>query len=485
MSINQSIKFANSSDFNNPNGLYEFVKPPRWVFNTTDPIDTTGENEWFFTNITTGDHFIKTLGTWTFVYNFSTGAPSPGLTTLANDGVGVQWFKSVIGTTAHLRTMASSTGKITFATLPNEIDLTVNINKNDVQLSNVQNILNNYTAVVDPNGGNDSSQGYSIGSIWINSAGIVRLFIARSVGVGTAQWDLSANSNAITTIVNDGAGFGEIFINKIGTTAHLRRIASSSTNILSVNDTEISLNVANLTPSSVGLSLLENTKYVHRSNVNPTVNDDSSQNYAVGNLWANYALGTLYLATSVSVGSAVWVLIAPFASARNDNDYTARTGASTNVQTSFSGVGVPQFLNVGAIAYQLVNQKGTWSSSNAGFGIVQNYGPPSNSISGNRYMITYTLACHVSVASASSRRYELRVNTGNGGLPGSGIIAGSRVNLFFPPTGEATTNLTVTKSCVFDFGSSGTVQFFFSIEPLTNTDSIFEDSISFSINQIA
>jgi hypothetical protein len=77
------------------------------------------------------------------------------------------------------------------------------------------------------------------------------------------------------------------------------------------------------------------------------------------------------------------------------------------------------------------------------------------------------------------------VNTGNGGLPGSGIIAGSRVNLFFPPTGEATTNLTVTKSCVFDFGSSGTVQFFFSIEPLTNTDSIFEDSISFSINQIA
>ncbi|MGY3366179.1 hypothetical protein ACVWZL_003304 [Bradyrhizobium sp. GM2.4] len=49
----------------------------------------------------------------------------------------------------------------------------------------------NVTAVVDPSSANDSSQGYSVGSLWQNQ-NTGRVWIARSVGVGVAVWTLLA-----------------------------------------------------------------------------------------------------------------------------------------------------------------------------------------------------------------------------------------------------------------------------------------------------
>lgn len=486
MSFNQSVRYNTFGDENNPFSLYDYVKPPRWVFNTSDPIDTTGEDQWFFTNITTGDHFIKTNGTWTLYYNFSTGAPVPGITAIANDGFGVQLFKNIIGTTAHFRTLQSTNGKITFATLPDTIDLAVNLTASDVGLGDVQDTKSNFLAVVDPTPFNDNSpsQGYRVGSFWMNIATTpARFFICRNSTPAAAVWELINPNLKNVTDVGGGAGILRDIVSTTGL-VRLKTLVSSTGKITFTAGSDTVDAGVSLVKGDVGLSLLDNTRYVTNSTVNPSVSNDNTTGYVVGNLWSNSTTGQLYMAQSVATGAAVWTLIAPSSSLRTDNDFTSRRMQSVNVTTSFSALSVPVFLEVGLINYGIDSQRGTWSSGNGGFGIVQNYGPPTNGQANNRYMITYTITARRNGASGVTNDYTIRLNTGTGGLPGNGVITGSSVTLFFPPTSEAFVSVVATKSTVYEFPSNGTVTFFFSAVANTSTNPIVTNQLNFIINQI-
>lgn len=64
---------------------------------------------------------------------------------------------------------------------------------------------NNFIAVTAPGAGDDSADGYSIGSLWFDTiTGL--LYVATSVGVGTATWAAISGSGAITswTLAGDG-----------------------------------------------------------------------------------------------------------------------------------------------------------------------------------------------------------------------------------------------------------------------------------------
>ena len=68
-----------------------------------------------------------------------------------------------------------------------QVDFTVSVSKSDVGLSNVENTLNNFTATSPPGPSNDSSEGYSVGSVWIDtSSGTVYTCIVSTVGA--AEW---------------------------------------------------------------------------------------------------------------------------------------------------------------------------------------------------------------------------------------------------------------------------------------------------------
>jgi hypothetical protein len=54
-------------------------------------------------------------------------------------------------------------------------------------------LTNNFAATVDPTTANDSSQGYSAGSVWINTSD-GRAFLCYSAAVGAAVWTVDANS---------------------------------------------------------------------------------------------------------------------------------------------------------------------------------------------------------------------------------------------------------------------------------------------------
>ncbi len=233
MTTSQTVRFAptNLLNFNNPTNLTLDVKPSRILVAAGAPAPTTGSLLDYYIDSATGNFYFKDAsGVWNLIYNFSV-APGTGITDLNNLGTGAQiYVPPIIGDIADLRSLVSSTGKITFVQEPNDINFGVNLNKSDVQLPLVQNILNNYTAGSDPTVNNDSLQNYSIGSLWWNES-TGNLFIAQSVAVGAAVW-IHINIAASGFLTN-GNNLGLIgpFANVTGTIANFRGFISSDNSI--------------------------------------------------------------------------------------------------------------------------------------------------------------------------------------------------------------------------------------------------------------
>ena len=70
-------------------------------------------------------------------------------------------------------------------------------------LENVSNIFNNYGASVDPSGTDDTSKGYSVGSVWINIVSR-KSFVCTHPNVGVAVWkEITANATIDDTSTSD------------------------------------------------------------------------------------------------------------------------------------------------------------------------------------------------------------------------------------------------------------------------------------------
>lgn len=480
--IDQNTRFVNSAGDDNPFGIIDIFKPPRWIFNTTDPISNTGEDQWFFTNITTGDHFIKTQGTWTLYYNFQTGTPSPGITNVINDGA-VGFFKNIIGSTAHFKGISSLSGKITFAQLANDVDLSVNLINSDVGLGNVQNIKSNFIATADPTNFDDSSFGYSIGSFWMNrSTNPSRLFICDSANLTLAVWNqIGGAGSGITSIVNLPGSAGLFRDITGGNTANFKALNSTTGKITYINNANSVDFGVNLVKSDVGLSLLENTQYVFRSALNPTVNNDASQSFVQGNLWSNYALGSVYQCRTNTVGAAVWSQIAG-SFTRVDNDFilVRQNGSSHN--TAFSGAGVNVLLNIGFSVYDLIQSRGSWARLNLGFGpvIIQRI-VPTNGIVGNNYLITYMWTGAVSSVGAE-RVYNFGMNIGNGSNPNTGFIIGSGADVVF--VANQFRSSTMSHSFVYTSPSATAENLYISVSNETDSTTLITEDLTVMIQQI-
>lgn len=76
----------------------------------------------------------------------------------------------------------------------------------------------------------------------------------------------------------------------------------------------------------------------HNAVVNPTVNDDSADGYLVGTIWVNTATSNVYIATSVTIGAAVWEQI----------DATGGVG-STDLDGAYTA-DIDKILNVNNVA---------------------------------------------------------------------------------------------------------------------------------------
>lgn len=138
-----------------------------------------------------------------------------GVKTGANVGTtGVGVFHQKTGLNMELRKLNPLSAKVLInnSTEPERIDFDVNVTKGDVGLGNVQNILSNFTAIVDPTITDDSSLGYSSGSWWINTVDET-VWSCIDATIGAAKWEPQGAGALAATIYAASFTAGHIFAN--------------------------------------------------------------------------------------------------------------------------------------------------------------------------------------------------------------------------------------------------------------------------------
>lgn len=75
--LNQSIRYTTNGGPNNPQGLYDFIKPMRKLKGSGAPAANLGENHWEYLDEVSGIDYVKSNGVWEPYADYSSFAPAP------------------------------------------------------------------------------------------------------------------------------------------------------------------------------------------------------------------------------------------------------------------------------------------------------------------------------------------------------------------------------------------------------------------------
>jgi Chaperone of endosialidase len=144
----------------------------------------------------------------------------------------------------------SGAGTNTHAQIDSHIVSTSNphsVTKTQVGLGNVENLQVNLTAIADPTSSNDSGEGYTVGSRWINTTSDNE-FVCVDATASSAVWVKTTEINTVSNIGTAGVG---VFKQKTGDDFEFKKINAAS-NKLSVtddtgnNEVDIGINESNI-----------------------------------------------------------------------------------------------------------------------------------------------------------------------------------------------------------------------------------------------
>jgi hypothetical protein len=160
---------------------------------------------------------------------------------------------------------------------------------------------NNFAATSDPTTANDSTQGYSVGSRWINLT-TQKHFICFSASTGAAVWIAGVKNNYVATSgptsSNDSSQGYSVGSHWINTTPNPKRA------YVCVN---ASTGAAVWRQVAFDLTNVLNTLHNFAAISDPATSNDSSQGYSVGSVWVNTSTNKIFACFSASTGAAVWL----------------------------------------------------------------------------------------------------------------------------------------------------------------------------------
>ena len=157
----------------------------------------------------------------------------------------------------------------------------------------INQILDKLDATVEPTVNDDSGEGYSVGSIWIDVTAD-NSYICVDSTEGAAVWNktnslLDKLDATVEPTVNDdssaGYSVGSIWIDVTADNSYI------------CVDSTVGAAVWNKTNS-----LLDKLD----AEVAPTANDDSGEGYSVGSIWIDVTADNSYICVDSTVGAAVW-----------------------------------------------------------------------------------------------------------------------------------------------------------------------------------
>lgn len=117
-------------------------------------------------------------------------------------------------------------------------------------------LKSNYTAASVPTSSNDSSEGYAIGSRWVDTS-TEKEYVAVDVSVGAAIWkETTAGGGEANTASNTGVGGVGIFKQKAGVDLEFKSINAGSNKVMiaddvSNNEVDIDINSANIDHATI------------------------------------------------------------------------------------------------------------------------------------------------------------------------------------------------------------------------------------------
>lgn len=248
-------------------------------------------------------------------------------------------------------------------------------------------VKNNYSATVDPTVNDDADDSYSVGSSWVNTS-TERAYVCLDTTVGAAVWkeitpiaqaNLSASSVPTTgDDSNDGYAVGSVWVDTTADKAYICTDPSVGAAVWEVITPETLSNLGasvaptvnddssgGYTPGSIWADTTADEAYVcvdasvgaaawvkitggsavqnnYAAVADPTTTDDSGSGYSVGSMWINTNNGLIFACTDASVGAAVWSNLNPplegFVAARaSTQTYT------NNTTTTMSNYAAPRF----------------------------------------------------------------------------------------------------------------------------------------------
>jgi len=203
---------------------------------------------------------------------------------------------------------------------------------------------NNFTAVVMPTTSNDNTQGYSIGSRWIDTSTNV-VYTATAVATGAANW-AAAGLATVSTIFPTSPMPGTLFHDTTNDLTYLW-------------DGNSWIDIA-----AAGSSNVINN---YSATVRPTVTDDATKNYSVGSTWVEVISRTVYICMDSTVGTAVWFKIQKGSQWINvtASPHSAIAGEALFIDTSIIPISVILPLNpILGDVIKIADSKGTFNVNN-------------------------------------------------------------------------------------------------------------------------
>jgi len=159
-------------------------------------------------------------------------------------------------------------------------------------------VQDNFAAVTNPAAANDSTQGYAVGSHWVNTA-TQEVFVCANAAAGAAVWTYVSNpSNAKVTVSTVAPGVGDNL--STGYSASAMWVDNVANKVyVCISSTTTSAVWSEITNTST--PLLNPT-----ATLNPVPANDNTQGYGVGSIWVNTSTNDSFLAVDVTTGAAVW-----------------------------------------------------------------------------------------------------------------------------------------------------------------------------------
>jgi len=284
-------------------------------------IDTTNDIGYVCVDATAGAAIWKDITSTGTKHVSSTAAPSTADNSAAGYSIGSTWWNSSSNT------------------------LYVCTNPTVGTWTTLNTVKNNFTATTNPTSTDSTSNGYSIGSTWVNNVSH-GIYICTNATAGSAVWTSTAGSvTIISASTPTTASAGDLWYN-------------SSTDITYLWNGSAWIDI-----SAAGGRLVKSN---YGSAGDPTVNDDNTAGYSIGSLWVNIVSGSAYIATGVSTGAAIWERISGGVEwIVKTTNYTASVneGIFANTSTAAWTLTLPANPRLGNTV-RFVDYKGTFNTNN-------------------------------------------------------------------------------------------------------------------------